>query len=399
MFRRNVVASAIAMAAVAALGCGDSSTEPELDPYPPAADDTLPYVYEVPEARADGWQVAAASEVGFSEARLTDLVDIIREGVYANVHGVVIVKDDRLVLEEYFSGLTFRGAIGDSIIGDWRHFDHDDVHNLASVTKSITSTLVGIAIDQGLITGVDTAVYDFFPEHESLRDARKDSITLHHLLTMTSGLDWDESTCSYGTSCNDINALFSQTDPIGYILAKEAIDVPGSTWVYNGGGTNVLGQVVRRASGQTLEAFADEHLFWPLGITARSWVNLAGPMTYASGDLRLRPRDMAKIGYLFINDGQWDGQEVVSPEWIAAASMDYAKTRDPRWGYGYQWWIFDYPINGNVYPSFGARGWGGQVITVFPTLDMVVVLTGGNYQTSDPTDAIIQQFVLDALTG
>ncbi len=89
----------------------------------------------------------------------------------------------------------------------------------------------------------------------------------------------------------------------------------------------------------------------------------------------------------------------MSPEWIAAASMDYAKTRDPRWGYGYQWWIFDYPINGNVYPSFGARGWGGQVITVFPTLDMVVVLTGGNYQTSDPTDAIIQQFVLDALTG
>ena len=389
--RRRVLVATVA----GLFGCGDSSTSPAVDRFPPAPDDTVPYVYVVPDQLNDGWQVGAASDVGLSESRLTDMIDFVRSGVYANVHGVVIIKDNRLVLEEYFSGLDFEAAVNDHIVGDWRHFDRDTGHNTASVTKVITSTLVGVAIDQGFITGVDTPVYDFFPEHADLRDARKDSITLAHMLTMTSGLDWNEWTCSYGESCNDINALFSQGDPIRYILAKSAVAAPGTTWRYNGGGTNVVGQAVRRASGRTLEAFADEFLFEPLDIVDRSWVKLRGPVTYASGDLRLRPRDMAKIGYLFVNDGHWEGQQIVSPSWIAEATTLFSD--DPP--YGYQWWLPDFPANGKVYPSFTARGWGGQRIAVFPTLEMVVVLTGGNYLTPDPAEGMIQQFVLDALTN
>ena len=105
-------------------------------------------------------------------------------------------------------------------------------------------------------------------------------------------------------------------------------------------------------------------------------MKLAGPVTYVSGDLKLRPRDMAKIGYLFANDGVWDGTRIISSEWIAEATADYALTRNPLWRYGYQWWNFDWPVNGESYPSFSARGWGGQVITIFPTLDMVVVPNG-----------------------
>ena len=379
----------IVPAVACTLACGDGPT---------GNGELPPYEYTVPPVTSDGWATASLADVGLDVERFVHLVDVIRVGTYANVHGIVIVKDDRLVFEEYFAGQTFEGAVGNQIIGSQTQFDRNRRHNLASVTKSVTSTILGIAIDKGLVSGVDAAVYDFFPEHADLRDeARKDSITLHHMLTMTSGLDWDEQTYGYGDSRNDINALFSQSDPVRYILAKAAVDPPGERWLYNGGGTNILGQVVRQASGQTLEAFANEHLFGPLGVTNPDWVHLAGPMTYASGDLKIRPRDMAKIGYLFINGGEWNGQRVISPEWIAE-SVEYRKeTRDPRWGYGYQWWLFDYPANGRTYPSFGARGWGGQIITMFPELDMVVVLTGGNYLTSDPTDAIIRQFVLDAL--
>ena len=244
---------------------------------------------------------------------------------------------------------------------------------------------------------VDTAVYDFFPQHADLRDARKDSITLAHMLTMMSGLQWDESTYPYSDPRNDINALFSQADPIRYILAKPAAEPPGTVWLYNGGNTNVLGQVVRRASQMTLDEFADQYLFEPLGITDRTWVTLAGPVTYASGDLKLRPRDMAKIGYVFLNGGVWDGQQIIAPAWIAQATTWYSQARSPTWGYGYQWWLHDYAANGTSYPSFAARGWGGQVIAVFPGENLVVVLTGGNYLTSDPSDVIITDFVLDAL--
>jgi CubicO group peptidase (beta-lactamase class C family) len=380
------------------LACSDATgSNNDVDPFPPAPDDTLPYVYTVPEQTGDGWTTGSLAEVGLSESRLTELIDLMRVGTIGNVHGVVIVKDGKLVLEEYFNGQAFQGISGNRIIGPWTEFDRDHIHNLASVTKSITSTLLGIAIDQGLVTGVDTAVYDFFPEYADVRDARKDSITLRHLLTMTSGLEWDESSYSYGDSRNDINALFSQSDPIRYILAKPAVDPPGSIWLYNGGNTNVLGQVVQKVSGLSLHEFADQYLFEPLGITHKSWVMLAGQVTYASGDLRLRPRDMAKIGFLFLNDGAWDGQHVISADWITQATAWSVQTLNPDWGYGYQWWLFHHTANGETYPTFGARGWGGQTITVVPDADMVIVLTGGNYLTSDPVDAIVKHFVLDAL--
>lgn len=392
--------AAIAGAVTLPMGaCGDDSTGPGPDPFAPAPDDTIPYVYAAPPAVGDGWEVARAGDVGLSETRLEQLVEILRLGTYANVHGILIVKDDRLVLEEYFNGFSFEGAVGDSILGSWTTFDRTVPHNLASVTKSITSTLVGIAVEQGFLSGVDTAVYDFFPEHADLRDARKDSITLEHLLTMTSGLGWDESTYVYGDPRNDINALFAQADPIRYVLVKPAVDPPGTTWLYNGGGTNVLGEVVRRAAGRSLPAFADEYLFGPLGIGARTWVQLPGAVAYASGDLKLRPRDMAKVGYLYVNEGRWDGTRVLPESWIAAASADYAETWNPGWWYGYQWWNFDWPVDGRTHASFGARGWGGQAITIFPELHMVVVLTGGNYRTPDPIDAVIAEFVLDALEG
>ena len=154
------------------LGCSDGPTTN--DPLPP-------YEYVVPLETGDGWTTASLADVGLAEERFIDLIDIIRTGTYANVHGVVVVKDDRLVFEEYFDGLDFQAAVGTNVVGDWRQFDRDQPHNLASATKSVTSTILGIAIDKGFVSNADAAVYDFFPEHSELRDARKDSITLQEI--------------------------------------------------------------------------------------------------------------------------------------------------------------------------------------------------------------------------
>ncbi|MEQ9401446.1 MAG: serine hydrolase [Longimicrobiales bacterium] len=391
--------SGVATAALLALmACGGEPTAPvPVDPFPPAPDDTVPYVYQVPRDLRDGWEPAHAQDVGMDPAPLVRLVDLVREGIYANVHGILVVKDGKLVLEEYFNGVDFRAAVGDSIVGPWVAFGASTPHNLASVTKSITATLVGAAIREGFLTTVDTAVYDFYPELADVRDARKDSITIRHLLTMTSGLEWDEATHGYGDPRNDINALFRQTDPIRYVLSKPTVAEPGTKWVYNGGGTNVLGDILRRASGMPLDHFADRVLFTPLGITDRTWVRLANDVIYTSGDLRLRPRDMARIGLLYLRDGAWSGRQIVDPTWIDASRAWAADTRNPTWGYGFQWWLHDFVVEGETYPSFGARGWGGQMITVFPDHDLVVVQTGGNYRTSDPADAVLSRFVLPAL--
>ena len=120
-------------------------------------------------------------------------------------------------------------------------------------------------------------------------------------------------------------------------------------------------------------------------------------MTYASGDLKLRPRDMAKIGYVHLNGGQWNGEQILSQAWIDLATAKHATTWATGFDYGYQWWLFDYVSNGTTYHSYHARGWGGQLISMFPSVDMVVVLTGGNYLTSDPADAILKHWILDAL--
>lgn len=147
--------------AACALACSDAPTATE--------DDLLPYEYVVPPETGDGWTTASLADVGLAEERFVQLIDIIRTGTYANIHGIVVVKDHRLVFEEYFDGLAFRAAVGTRVVGNWKHFDRAQPHNLASATKSITSTILGIAIDKGFVSSVDTAVYDFFPEYSQFR--------------------------------------------------------------------------------------------------------------------------------------------------------------------------------------------------------------------------------------
>jgi len=350
-----------------------------------------------PPSTGDGWQTASPASVGLDGAKLDDMAAAITAGEYENVHGIVIIKNSKLVFEQYFPGHMWAFE-GDQFHGDPIDYDADTLHNLASVTKSFTSALIGIAVDRGHIAGVNETLFSYFPEYAHLETAGKDEITLERLLTMTSGLQWNGMEIFVGSrdSRNDLIQLFRVDDPIEYILAKPLVSEPGVEWYYHGGGTNLLGEVIRKAAGVRMDDFAAAHLFAPLGITDYEWDFINAEMIHASGNLRLRPRDMAKFGYLYLNGGVWQGERVLSEAWIDASVKDHATTRGGE-GYGYQWWLRSCRVGSTTFDSYYAAGWGGQRIMVFPAQEMVVVLTGGNYVQNEPTDELIARYILPAV--
>ncbi len=343
-----------------------------------------------PEQTLDGWQTASLSDVGIDQEPINRLVENIRDGRFENIHSVLIVKDGKLVFEQYFDGYAWNYDDAE-FRGEVVEFDAATTHNLASVTKSFTSALIGIAIDRGFIRGVDEKMFDFFPEYSYLDDREKVKITLEHLLTMTSGLEWNEMAYPYSSARNDLVRLFQVSDPIEYILAKPVAYEPGTHWYYCGGGTNILGEIIRQSTGSRMDDFAAEYLFAPLGIMDYEWDHINADMIHASGNLKLRPRDMAKFGYLYLNGGVWQGERIISQEWVEASMQEWTD------GYGYQWWLKTYRSDGASVDSFFADGWGGQRIIVFPSLDMVLVFTGGNYVDPHPLDDMITDFILPSV--
>jgi CubicO group peptidase (beta-lactamase class C family) len=376
------------------------------------------YSYRLPQKTSDGWETAGLDDVGMDKRLLGELIERIVDKEIRNVHGILIVKNGKLVFEEYFEGYTFAySGPWSSLLrfrGERRDFGIDTPHNLASVTKSLTSALVGIAVDRGHIQDVDDQAFSYLPRYSHLRNVQKDRITLGHLLTMTSGLRWNELELWLGDMDHDLIQLFVVSDPLAYVLSKPVVADPGTTWYYNGGGVNVLGHVIREASGLRIDEFAERHLFAPLGITDYQWDHINSDLIHASGNLKLRPRDMAKFGYLYLNGGRWKGRQILSEEWIAASTArsvtipwsslaqkmheQYAYIPESHGdGYGYLWWLKTYQVDGKPVEALQATGWGGQWIGLFPELDMVVVLTGGNYATHEPVYEILTRHILPAV--
>ena len=329
------------------------------------------YVYNVPAQADDGWETASLSDIGMEEIPIIQYMNELLNDLEHKIHGILIIKDGKLVFEEYFPGIAFYH-------GPLTAFNRHVKHNMASVTKSFTAALLGLAIDHGFIQDVDQKIFSFFPEYSELNNLEKDNITLEHLLTMTSGLEWDESTYPYTDHRNDAVQLFNQIDPIRFVLNKPMAAEPGSTFQYSSGSTNVLGEIIRKACGVRADSFARDYLFSPLGITDYQWEELPNNVLFASGDLKLKPRDMAKLGDLYLHGGMWNGKQIISESWVNASVQSFI-TVSQDWDYGYHWWLQTYEVNAGEIESFSASGWGGQKIFVFPGLDMVVVTTAGYY--------------------
>ena len=354
--------------------------------------------YPIPEETGDGWSTASLSSVGMNAERLVNLINKINNNGYTEVHSIVIVKDDKLVFEEYFSGHDFLYN-GQNFHGAYIDFDRNTRHNTHSATKSFTSALAGIAIDKGFIQSVDDKIFDYFPDYSELLDQQKEKITIEHLLTMSSGFEWNEWDVSISQSEHDIVRMNSSPDPVYYVLSKPVVTEPGNSFYYNGGTVDLLGQLVRRASSMTVKSFSRTYLFNALGITNYNWQTLyPSGITCCHGDIYITPRDMAKFGYLFLKKGMWNGTRIISEDWINNSFQNHI-TPPVNWayGYGYLWWLKRYNTFGHTFNSFNAEGWGGQQIIIIPAENMVVVFTGANYVSNPPNDEIMSSYILPAL--
>jgi CubicO group peptidase (beta-lactamase class C family) len=345
----------------------------------------------IPTALDDGWTIATPESVGLDGARLCGIRARLRE-MEADVHAVVIVRHGKLVFEQYFSGYDEPWDQG----GGQHTFNATTKHDMRSASKSVVSLLVGIAIDRKLIASADEPVVKFFPEHAAVESAGWDQITLRHLLTMSSGMQWDENR-GWDDPKNDEPHLGNETDPIRYVLSKPVAKPPDALWTYNGGGTDLLGNILERVSGKPLEVFAREVLFQPLGISDVEWKNYPQNKKVAAAGLRIRPRDAAKIGQLLLNRGAWDGKPIVSADWIEQS----IKPRFQAVGYfsglffyGQQWWLGRSISEGTEVKWISAMGSGGQRIFIVPDRDLVVMTTSGLYFRAHQGDG-----ALDMLTN
>ena len=317
------------------------------------------YQYQVPEKLGDGWETTSLKEAGFDSERLVAMMEDIQDGGFENLHSLLIVKDGRLVFEEYFRG------------HDQRNIDY-----VASVTKSLTSILVGIAIDKGFIESSDQYLVELLPSYADVinADPLKQKLQLWHLLSMTSGLEWDENTFPYGDSRNDATAMERSPKGVLFVLNRSVVREPGSQFQYSAANPMLLSAILQEATGMTAAEFAKLYLFEPLGISQYRWDAYADGHTHTDGGLSLRPRDMAKIGQLMLNGGQWNGVRIVSEAWVAESTQ--ARTIvSPGIQYGYQWWRENQAIYLETVEPYFAAGFGGQLINVYPDQKMIIVVT------------------------
>jgi CubicO group peptidase (beta-lactamase class C family) len=348
------------------------------------------------EKTKDGWDTASPAEEKLDPAMINAMLDRVQSGEYRNVRSVIIARNGKLVVEEYFPRTE----------GDRREqaIRRAAPVEMTSATKSVTSILIGIAIDKGLIRVVDERLSTFFPEYADVfRDPAKAKLRLKDLLTMTAGLAWDEWTRPYTDPKNDHVAMIRSDDPIRYVLERPVVAAPGEAFAYNSGLSIVLGQVLFKTSGLRADKFAERHLFEPLGITDFYCSKWPDEIVQTGGGLFLRPRDMAKLGQLFLDGGRYNGKQIVSEAWVKESTtshVDAAKIIPAARasGYGYQWWLGSFRIGGRDVPSYSARGRGGQFILVLPEQKTVVVFTSppDNPLTFQPLD-IIQRDILPAI--
>ncbi|MFW9910236.1 MAG: serine hydrolase domain-containing protein [Candidatus Thorarchaeota archaeon] len=292
-----------------------------------------------------------------SSSHLQQMLDFIDEN-FLSINSIVIVRNGYVVLEQYYG-----------------FFNENFSMNIFSCTKTITSILVGIAIDLGFIENTSLRILPFF-EGRTIENMNnwKESITIEDLLTMRAGFDWDDNSDS---GVSEYNQMLRSDNWVQYVLDRPMAFAPGTVFNYNTGASLLLSAIIQNVTGMTAEEFAEEHLMGPLGISDFSWREDPQGISIGGNTIQLRPRDMARIGYLLLRNGSWNGEQIVSSSYVQMATETHTMTGG-QFGYGYQIWTRD----GMGY--YQALGYAGQYIIVSPKYDLVVVFsaTTGWYNTA-----------------
>jgi len=351
-----------------------------------------------------GWPSTTPPEVGLDARVLAALDADIGEGKYGYVDSMLVIRHGKVAYERsyghdydriYAREARTPGALVEhdpsgpyNYFNPWWHpfYRRGTLHTMQSVTKTVTSVVIGIAVGRQEFPSIDTPVLSFFdPGKVAHVDERKRRMTVRHLLTMAAGLDWDED-LPYADPKNTCMAMEASYDWVQFSIDREMAHDPGEVFRYNSGATMLLSHVFRAATGQDIEEYAARHLFAPLGIERHFWKRSPSGLVDTEGGLYLEPRDIARIAFLYLKGGRWDGRQVVPEEWVKASlapSLDVTEDRSVQ--YGYKWWLHRYRYQGEDRVAFAGSGFGGQRPIVLPELDLVVVFTGWNILPDRPS--------------
>ncbi len=337
------------------------------------------YQYTTPETLDDSWQTTDIRIFAKDTTRLYKMMNQLNQ-VDHKLHSMLLIKDNQLLLEEYFSD-----------------YDLHQQHDLRSASKSITSILLGIAIDKGYIDNINDPITKYLkePVPQKNKSLEKDQITIKHLVTMSSGLDcndWDKS------SLGQEDKVYKKKDWLQYFVDLPMVNTPGDIAQYCTMGQILATEIISQTSGMSIDEFCSQFLFEPMEITNVSWGHTSNKNVIPSAKrLYMTPRDMAKIGQLILDKGKWEGNQLVSENWVNQSTSPHVKITGVD--YGFLWWSIPVKIDFEIYQCIAATGNGGQYIMTFPALDVVAVFTGGAYNSQDDKlpFKIIQDVLLPAI--
>jgi CubicO group peptidase (beta-lactamase class C family) len=354
------------------------------------------------KAPAKEWPIAQPSAVGLDPAALTALDADIASGKYGLVDSMLIIRDGKQVLARSYAhdyGKIYgelskhEGPLNHDVNGPYNYFSaefhpyyqHSDLHTMQSVSKSVTSITIGIAIARKEFPAdLDTPILKYFDEYKIANlDDRKRRITLRHLLTMTPGLEWNED-LPYNDPKNSCDVMESKHDWVEYVINQPMAAEPGKVWVYSSGATQLLSHIFKKATGKTVDEYAAEHLFGPLGI-AYHWKHSPTGLPDTEGGLYISSASLAKIGFLFLKSGQWEGRQIVPADWVKASVAPAMSAEDEgrNWKYGFQWWLQPWGKSPEKF-AWAARGFGGQELRVVPEYKLIVASTGWDILPHEP---------------
>lgn len=314
-----------------------------------------------------GWAVSTPEAQGLDSEVLADAMDTIRAR-HLPVHSLLVERHGAIVLDAYF-----------------RPFADNQLHDVASITKSVLSTVVGIAIGEQRFADLRTPVLALYPDEGARYDPWKASITLGEMLSMTSGLDCSSDAA---TGHNFLQQMEQSRHWASFAIERREAAAPGSTFAYCAGNMQVVSAALTRSIGENAASLAQRALFAPLGIEHALWPADRDGNSHGFADLKLQPRDMAKLGYLWLHRGEWDGRQLVPASYLDAAFTPHAQV-ETGVAYGYGMWV--YPQHGHAGgpPDVEANGYGGQRIAVIPSEDMVVVITGSGLDANQVASLLV----------
>ena len=348
------------------------------------------------QEESNEWETVKPESVGLASKPFDAMREAVNSGTFKRIGSVLVARHGKMVSEDYFEG------------------SRSTLRQTRSATKSITSILIGIAIDKGFLSGVDARVMSFFPDKQPVKnpDPRKEEITVEDFLTMSSLLE-----------CDDNNMFSRGHEERMYLLedyVKFTLDLPikgfpswasrpedspyGRSFSYCTAGTATLGGVLERATKMGVPEFAKKFLFNPMGIGNAEWAPTPSGLVMTGGGLGLESQDLLKLGQLYLSKGTWRGKQLLSKEWVENSTRphvhvddtDYVKDTD----YGYLWWLKSFEAGGKKFPSFNMLGNGGNKVSVFPTLNMVATITSANYNNRaahQQTDRMLSDYILASI--